>query len=76
MPVLAPLEPQPEAKYNPQGTPASAPRSKGMSLTDILSQPDGSQRKLPIPQSVPKVAVRDLLAPAEGYISTSLRSVG
>jgi len=74
-PVLAPLEPQPEAQYNPQGTPASAPRSKGMSLTDILSQSDGSQRKLPVPQTVPKVAVRDLLAPAEGFTSASARPV-
>jgi zinc finger protein CreA/MIG len=34
-------------------------------LTDILSEPNPSQRKLPMPQ-VPKVAVHDLLGPSDG----------
>lgn len=42
-----------------------------MSLTDIISRPDGAQRKLPVPQ-VPKVAVQDLLSDS-GY-SNSGRS--
>lgn len=61
-PTLAPLEPSPE-QFS-LNTPAPvAPRSTGMSLTDMITQPDPSQRKLP----VPKVAVHDLLAPSDGF---------
>ncbi|KAK3187395.1 hypothetical protein K4F52_003740 [Lecanicillium sp. MT-2017a] len=73
-PALAPMEPHLE-------TPAFPPvlhqqgnrqhRSDGMSLTDIISRPDGSQRKLPVPQA-PKVAVQDLLS--ENDYSNSGRS--
>ncbi|KAL2196833.1 hypothetical protein P885DRAFT_37411 [Corynascus similis CBS 632.67] len=65
-PALAPLEPAPEGLAPPL-PPAS--RSKGISLTDIMSRPDGNQRKLP----VPKVAVHDLLSPSDGF-SASGRS--
>lgn len=61
-PALAPMEPSfDSAQYH--GPPATGPtggnpvRSTGTSLTDILSRPDGSQRKLP----VPKVAVHDMM---------------
>jgi zinc finger protein CreA/MIG len=55
-PALAPMEPHVEPQLQlPQG-----PR-KGISLTDIISRPDGSQRKLPVPQA-PKVAVQELLS--------------
>ncbi|KAK3687330.1 DNA-binding protein cre-1 [Podospora appendiculata] len=61
-PALAPLEPSPN---QPQQV---APRSNGMStLTDIISRPDGSQRKLPVPQVAPKVAIHELLGPSDGY---------
>ncbi|KAK0645695.1 hypothetical protein B0T16DRAFT_428756 [Cercophora newfieldiana] len=63
-PALAPLEPQPEGQF-PHSQAPQAP-SRGMSLTDIISRPDGNQRKLPVPQ-VPKVAVHDLLGPTDGY---------
>ncbi|KAI1488358.1 hypothetical protein F5X96DRAFT_87119 [Biscogniauxia mediterranea] len=61
-PALAPMEPHLEAASfqqtsQPNGNP---PRSNGLSLSDIISRPDGS-RKLPVPQ-VPKVAVHDLLS--------------
>ncbi|KAH8912600.1 hypothetical protein BR93DRAFT_87343 [Coniochaeta sp. PMI_546] len=66
-PALAPLEPQPDSLLPvPQPQNSGAPRSKGMSLTDILTRTDGSQRKLPVPQ-VPKVAVHDLLGPSDGF---------
>ncbi|KAK3319320.1 DNA-binding protein cre-1 [Apodospora peruviana] len=64
-PALAPLEPAPEGQQfslNNHSAPV-APRSTGMSLTDIISRPDGTQRKLP----VPKVAVHDLLGPSDGF---------
>ena len=66
-PALAPMEPHFESSHY-QGPPTvpgptTAPsRSAGISLTDILSRPDGSQRKLP----VPKVAVHDMI-PGDGY---------
>jgi zinc finger protein CreA/MIG len=65
-PALAPLEPQPDSQFPTSHPPQpSNPRSNGISLSDIISRPDGS-RKLPVPQ-VPKVAVHDLLGPADGY---------
>ncbi len=75
IPALAPLEPQPEVPYSSQGNSTStASRSKGISLSDILSRPDSSQRKLPVPQVTSKVAVRDLLGPADGLTIASGRS--
>ncbi|KAK8051289.1 hypothetical protein PG993_002674 [Apiospora rasikravindrae] len=80
-PALAPMEPQNFDVNNnnntyqqaqPQGTPTSTTRSHGLSLTDIISRPDGS-RKLPVPQ-VPKVAVHDLLAPNDGFNSSGRSS--
>ena len=65
-PALAPMEPQPEGPnyYSPgQG-------HMGPSITDIMSKPDGTQRKLPVPQ-VPKVAVQDMLNPTGGFASMS-----
>lgn len=65
-PALAPMEPAPEGPnyYSPgQG-------HMGPSITDIMSKPDGTQRKLPVPQ-VPKVAVQDMLNPPTGFSSMS-----
>jgi len=60
-PALAPMEPTFDSNaqfHGPHGPPhGNPPRSNGISLTDILSRPDGSQRKLP----VPKVAVHDMM---------------
>ncbi|KAL5340694.1 putative DNA-binding protein creA [Aspergillus crustosus] len=64
-PALAPMEPQPEGPnyYSPSQS------HGGPSITDIMSRPEGAQRKLPIPQ-VPKVAVQDMLNPS-GFSSVS-----
>jgi zinc finger protein CreA/MIG len=65
------MEPHLDApQFHPQ-LQANTTRSPGMSLTDIISRPDGSQRKLPVPQ-VPKVAVQDLLS--DGVFPNSGRS--
>ncbi|KAM0247917.1 hypothetical protein ACHAP5_003701 [Fusarium lateritium] len=73
-PALAPMEPHLEQSQFQQGAaPTTQPRPTGMSLTDIISRPDGSQRKLPVPQ-VPKVAVQDLLS--DNGFSHSGRSSG
>ncbi|KAI1503086.1 hypothetical protein F5X99DRAFT_134517 [Biscogniauxia marginata] len=71
-PALAPMEPHLEASNFQQTSQPNSnpPRSNGLSLSDIISRPDGS-RKLPVPQ-VPKVAVHDLLS-NDGY-NTSGRS--
>lgn len=64
-PALAPMEPQPEGPnyYSP-----SSQAPMGPTIADIMSKPDGTQRKLPVPQ-VPKVAVQDMLNPASGFAS-------
>ncbi|KAI5866754.1 hypothetical protein GGS23DRAFT_286728 [Durotheca rogersii] len=70
-PALAPMEPHLEGAGYQQTPPSNkGTRTSGLSLTDIISRPDGS-RKLPVPQ-VPKVAVHDLLS-NDGY-NTSGRS--
>ncbi|EGX92649.1 DNA-binding protein creA [Cordyceps militaris CM01] len=71
-PALAPMEPHLETPAFPPILQQSGAQRTGMSLTDILSRPDGNQRKLPVPQP-PKVAVQDLLSD-QGYHGNSGRS--
>ncbi|KAJ9192758.1 transcriptional regulator family: C2H2 zinc finger [Paecilomyces variotii] len=65
-PALAPMEPSPEGP----NLYATNQHSYGPSISDIMSRPDGTQRKLPVPQ-VPKVAVQDMLNPGSGFSSGS-----
>lgn len=63
-PALAPMEPQPEGpNYY-----SAAQGHVGPTIADIMSRPDGTQRKLPVPQ-VPKVAVQDMLNPGTPFSS-------
>lgn len=67
-PALAPLEPQPDSSKYTAPNPTVTRSSSGMSLSDILSRPDGSQRKLPVPQVMTRVVPpADLLMPTDGF---------
>lgn len=70
-PALAPLEPALD-NITPYLPPAG-PRT-GISLSDIMSRPDGSQRKLPVPQ-VPKLTVDDLIIRNDSGRSSTTGSV-
>jgi zinc-finger protein CreA/MIG len=69
VPALAPMEPSANSEQ-----PYVPSQSSGLRIGDIISRPDGSQRKLPIP--LPKVAVQDLLNSNSGFSSGSSSTAG
>jgi zinc finger protein CreA/MIG len=71
VPALAPMEPSTNSEQ-----PYVPVHSTGLRINDIISKPDGAQRKLPIPQ-IPKLAVQDLLnAPHGGFSSGNSSATG
>ncbi|KAF2705639.1 hypothetical protein K504DRAFT_333324, partial [Pleomassaria siparia CBS 279.74] len=69
VPALAPMEPS--THHDPPYVPS---QSSGLRIGDIISRPDGSQRKLPVP--LPKVAVQDLLNTNSGFSSGNSSTAG
>jgi zinc-finger protein CreA/MIG len=66
-PALAPMEIA--DPYNATNAPAAPQQpSSGLRLSEIISRPEGSQRKLPVPP-VPRVTVQDLLNVHSGFSS-------
>jgi len=62
-PALEPLEPCADNNPSPhqQATPyMRSQNNSGLRISEILSQQDGTHRKLPVPQA-PKMAVQDML---------------
>ena len=74
-PALAPMEPHADG---PQPH-FQQPQHTGPSISDIMSRPDGTQRKLPIPQA-PRVAVQDMhhsgLSSGESSTNASVNGEG
>ncbi|KAI4237897.1 MAG: hypothetical protein LQ349_001497 [Xanthoria aureola] len=74
-PALPPMEPSTEGVY-PYGSPSNpSSYSTGPRISEIMSQSDGTHRKLPVPQ-IPKVAVQDMLNPGSGSSSGSSSQAG
>lgn len=74
-PVLPPMEPSTEVPTPFGSLPGQQNSSPGLRISEIMSQPDGTYRKLPVPQ-IPKVAVQDMLNPGSGFSSGSSSQAG
>ncbi|KAL2052370.1 hypothetical protein ABVK25_007242 [Lepraria finkii] len=74
-PALAPMEPHAEGQSLYGSLSNQNSYSKGPRISEIMGRPDGTHRKLPVPQ-VPKVAVHDMLNPISGLGSGSSSTAG
>ena len=79
-PALAPMEPQTSSDTSPYGSFSNVGGgymgsigAGGPRISDIMTRPDGTHRKLPVPQP-PKVAVHDLLNPINGSFGSGISS--
>lgn len=83
-PALAPMEPHTEGTSSPSPYGSLTSQSpynintsnngSGLRISEIMSRSDGIHRKLPIPQVVPKVAITDMLNPADGGFGSGTSS--
>ncbi|KZF25338.1 hypothetical protein L228DRAFT_236445 [Xylona heveae TC161] len=74
-PALAPMEPAADGMPAFSSPLGPLPRASGLRISEIMSKPDGAQRKLPVPQ-VPKVAVQDMLNTNSGFTSGTSSTTG
>ncbi|KAL8699282.1 MAG: hypothetical protein Q9201_006089 [Fulgogasparrea decipioides] len=74
-PALPPMEPSTETPTIFGSLPNQQSNGTTLRISEIMSQADGTHRKLPVPQ-VPKVAVQDMLNPGSGFSSGSSSQAG
>ncbi|KAL8809793.1 MAG: hypothetical protein Q9223_002879 [Gallowayella weberi] len=74
-PALPPMEPSTEVPTLYGILPNQSMYPSGPRISEIMTQADGTHRKLPVPQ-IPKVAVQDMLNPGSGFSSGSSSQAG
>ncbi|KAL8969079.1 MAG: hypothetical protein Q9183_002165 [Haloplaca sp. 2 TL-2023] len=74
-PALMPMEPSTDGVAQYGSLPNQQSNGSGLRISQIMSEADGTHRKLPAPV-VPKVAVQDMLNPGSGFSSGSSSQSG
>ena len=74
-PALAPMEPSTDVMTPYGSLPKQATYNNGPRISEIMSRPDGTHRKLPVPPA-PRVAVQDMLNPGSGFVSGTSSAAG